>query len=868
MMKRVVRQLKLAAGLFLCLAVFHLEAVSMPQREVFQEELSGGFVVLAENVSGAELVNLGLLVKSGSASEKEFLGAGITHLLEHLIFKGEGEKALASVVGRAGGTSNAYTSRDFTYFTVTVPRSEWKHVLPVLLQAVYQPGFTEDDFLKEREVVLREIARQDDEPDATASRALWETAFLVHPYRFPIGGWPQLLKNLTYQDLCAYHRQTYVPARSILSVAGEVKVEEVVLVCEQFLSGVSPGKPGEVALPAEPLPVSLRRKTIKFPTELAYLHLAAQITCLAHPDSVGLDLLAIVLGQGRNSRLYRRLIEKGLASSVSAFAYTPAQPGLFVVRCVCRPEQLPVCEKIIVEEMDKLSHGCTRKELSQAVNQLRHELLFSLQTVDNRAAELAQNYWLTGNPLYSEEYLQRLEKTGLSDLRRIAKTYLRPERLTIITLTGEKAGQATDKTTEPGRSSRATRVQQEKLASGLPLLLYQDERLPIVTISAFFKGGQLWEKKETSGLFPILANLLTCGTRRYNSRTIAELVASWSGELTAYAGNNSFGVTLSVAAEHWSTALELMAQIIQQPAFPEEELERVRKQVLASLTAREENAMTVAGDLLRQEIFGQHPYGLRPDGTRESVTAITRDDLLKTYRQFSGGNNLVLTVFGAINPERVVSQASRLFSHLPSASLREVPEFVPEVRPATRTVTVPRKEAAVMIGYPGLSVASLERSCLEIIAEYFNDQDGALFQRLREREPLVYACGFSYFLGLQPGLMFFYAQCHPEKVSRVLEIIKEEAEGLSRQEISGEELVRLKRKVMGNRMRARETISDKARESGLSVLYGLGIDFEEKLESLIQKVQPKDIQTFCQKYLAQQNARTVIVKPEAAPSGP
>ncbi|MCM8756860.1 MAG: insulinase family protein, partial [Candidatus Omnitrophica bacterium] len=171
------------------------------------------------------------------------------------------------------------------------------------------------------------------------------------------------------------------------------------------------------------------------------------------------------------------------------------------------------------------------------------------------------------------------------------------------------------------------------------------------------------------------------------------------------------------------------------------------------------------------------------------------------------------------------------------------------------------REAAVMIGYPGLSVDSLDRAYLEMLSEYFNDQDGILFQRLRDKEPLVYACGFSYFLGLQPGILLFYAQCHPDKVNRVVEIIEEEVEKLGSQTISPEEIARLRKKVMGNRIMERETISDKAREAGLSILYGLGLDFESKLEQIIMAATPVEIKKFCGKYFAKQTRVITVVTP-------
>jgi len=862
-MNKVWKSLLVTAGFIFCLQNFIREGVCLPQRRVTEYRMPGGFVVLCEYVPAAEPVNFGLLIKSGSATEKEFFGTGISHLLEHLIFKGKEKNSLTEIVGQCGGTCNAYTSRDFTYFTVTVPRQKWSVVLPCLLQSVFRPAFTEEDFQKEREVVLREIARNQDQPEYVVAREIWESAFLVHPYRFPISGYVPLLKNLTYQDVFRYHQTVYVPANAVLSVAGEINPDEVFSLCQNLLQPIHPGKPILHFFPAEPLPVTSRRQELSFPTELGYLSIASHIVALNHPDAPALDILANILGSGRNSGLYRNLVEKGLALSVSAWAYTPAQPGLFVISCVCQPENMARVEKVIREQLENLPRGVSRKELNRAVNQLRHDLLFSLQEVNFRAADLAYHYCLTGNTLYSRDYLLSLEKTTVADLRRVASTYLNTQHLIVVSLTGKKKTMET----QGEKTSTVNQVRQKILPQGLCLLLCEDFRLPIVSFSVFFKGGLLWEKEETAGLFPILTALLSSGTRKHDAYTIGDLVASWSGRLTTYSGNNSFGLTISLPEKYWRKALALLAEIVREPAFPEKELEKTKKNTFTGLVARGENPLAVAEDLLRKEIFGNHPYGLPREGTKQSVNNISRKLLLETYKKLWTKGNVVLTASGAINQEEIIKEVDRLFPRLSDFSIEEVIPFKPEEKNMLlKTARLPRKETTVMVGYPGLSVENSERAYLEIISEYLNDQDGLLFQRLREKEPLVYACGFSYFLGLQPGLLFFYAQCHPEKTHRVMQVFDEVIDQLVQKLLPPDEMEKLKIKVAGNRMLNRETISDRAREYGLSVLYGLGLDFEKKIEQIVWEAKAEQIQSFCARYFQKKYQVKIIVGPDTEKS--
>jgi len=291
------------------------------ERMVRSERAANGLDLIVEPVPGAELVNLSLLVKTGSATEGDYAGTGITHLLEHLIFKPGDRIGLAETVERTGGYTNAFTSLDSTVFTATVPADAWQEVLPVLMDSVFKPAFNDRDFENEREVVLRELSRNGDNPARVASRDLWETAFLAHPYRNPVGGRPERLKGLDFEDVNAYHRRTYQPGNAILAATGKISFSEIPELL-RLASGYRDRNLPTISLPEEPVQAANREIRHPFPTELAYLYLGYHIPGLTHPDAPVLDILAMILGEGENSRLYRTLVESGLAYSTGAYAYT------------------------------------------------------------------------------------------------------------------------------------------------------------------------------------------------------------------------------------------------------------------------------------------------------------------------------------------------------------------------------------------------------------------------------------------------------------------------------------------------------------------------------------------------------------------
>lgn len=861
---------KTGVSFLLCFAFFASvsSAVDIPNRRVNEFYLENGLTLICEPVPNAEVVNFSLLVKTGSATEGRYTGTGITHLLEHLIFKGDEKNRLAAVVENASGYTNAYTTHDYTLFTVTIPGDNWSSVLPALLRSVFEPSFTPDDFQKEREVVLREIARNEDEPVYQTNRRLWQTAFSVHPYRFPISGHPDLLNQLQYEDVRSYHQSSYSPDNAILAVAGPIlpeKIKELSIELSKTIlrSPTSSARfPFTPVPPEEPIQVGYREKRVPFPTRLVYLNLAYHIPGLNSPDTPALDILANILGYGKTSRLYQGIIKKRLAYSIDASSYTPRYPGLFAISCICAAEKVDEVQEAIRQEVERLTNGASTKEIFIAQKEIQSQLLFNLQTMEGRTSDLATSCFLTGNPLYSRIYLKSSAKVKKEDVIRAAQKYLREDNLS-VSMVGP-ASLFAESPAEPETVSKTELPLCYHLKNNIPLLVKEDPNLPIVHFTVLLKGGLLFENSTTNGTFPLLAELLTAGTMRKSAEGIAQELAGWGGSLSTYSGNNSFGVVLDIPAEYWKEGLSLIAEILQESRFPENELSREKKEVLGSIISRDENPIARADQILRQTIFEGHPYGLPEGGTEESIGRIDRSTILKTYQRIFGSNNLVIAVFGDIAGPQVKNMAEDLFGRIKPVRITEPAVPCPALKcPVTKKEQVKRKESTVLIGFPGISVKEEKnRAALEILAEILNGQEGLLFQNLREKEPLVYSAGFGYFLGLQPGTLYFYAQCQPEKTEQVQQIVTRIITQLTKETISEPDLIKKKEKVLGNKKMGRQTLASQALDCGLSQLYGLGYDFSTKMDKIISEVTSGDIQKFMERYFVPERQITVILAPE------
>jgi zinc protease len=266
-----------------------------------------GLTVLVSEMPSSPVVSVYALVKAGSATEGKFLGAGISHFLEHMLFKGTHGRnvgELASRIQSVGGTINAATSYDYTIYTITVPYESFDVALDILSDMLMNATMNPEEVERERKVIFGEMRLRRDDPDRILSELVFQNVYIRHPYRHPIIGYESLLAEVTPEDLVEYYRTFYTPNNIIFSVAGNIDDQTVLPKIQEAFQGFKRTRAITRNLPEEPTQISGRRYEEEYPTDLTRLSMSFSGVSLLHPDLYALDALAEILGSGRSSRLY------------------------------------------------------------------------------------------------------------------------------------------------------------------------------------------------------------------------------------------------------------------------------------------------------------------------------------------------------------------------------------------------------------------------------------------------------------------------------------------------------------------------------------------------------------------------------------
>jgi len=843
----------------------HPTVIAFPPSTAQKWILPSGLTIIVQEDHSAPVASVQAWCATGSIDEDQHLGAGLSHILEHMLFKGTKTRStneIAQKVQDVGGYINAYTSFDRTVFWIDVPKDGVPTALDILADAMMNSTLPPEEYQKEQEVIRREFAMGMDDPDRMAGLLLFATAYQRHPYRFPVIGDIEIYNQLTQEQVMQYYKTRYVPNNLTFIVVGDVDAQKV----RQQLTDLFKPYPEKslkpVFIPAEPPQLGRREVRQEFPTELTHLSLAWHIPEVTNPDVPALDLLATILGDGRSSRLYRRVREEaGLAFRISAFSYTPGDPGLFGIDATLDPKKREETEQLALRIVDEIKQaGATAEELAKAKKIALSHHLGALTTMSGQASDIGSNWFLTRNINFSRDYLDAVQKVTLDDIKRVAANYLTENNLTVTSLNpkGSLAARA-----EGPKAAAAGDVRKFDLSNGLRLLVREDRRLPLVAMGAVFRGGLLAETTQTNGITRLMAKVMLKGTKTRTAEQIANQIEAVGGSIASDAGNNSFNLQVGVTKPDVKLGVELLSDVLLNATMPEKAIAREKEIQIAAIQQEEEQLTNVARNIMRQALFPQHPYALRSNGSVQSVQRLTQKDLLEFRDRYVTAKNGVAFVFGDVNAAEVKQLFEQALGKMRPGelALKNVQPAAPLAKTESVESRKDKAQGVIMVGFRGASLSSPDRYPLELIDEASSDLGSRFFIRIREHMGLAYYVGANQMQGLVPGLFAFYLGTDPQKIEPVKTALLDEIHKLATEGLTPEELARAKKKLIGQQEIANQSNDTFGFHCALDELYGLGFDYYKRLEHDVNGITLDDVKRVATKYFRDQPYVLATVRP-------
>ncbi len=401
---------------------------------VFETTLENGLKVLIQEVRLAPVVSFAVWYRVGSRNESAGI-TGISHLLEHMMFKGTprfGKGEISRTLQRIGASFNAGTSLDYTCYYETLKSDQLELAMEIESDRMVNASIPEEEHRLEMTVVRSELERNEDNPHRAIYQETFATAFQAHPYHWPTIGWRSDVESITTEQIRRYYRAHYVPNNAVVVVVGDVEREQALERVRHWFGGIAAGELSAPVTTTERPQHGERRFRLRKPGDTRLVLVAWRNVEMAHPDSYALDVLGMILGHGRTSRLHRALVETGLATEADAANETARDPFLVIALATAAPDRpLADVEAAILREAERLrTEPISDAELRRAKKQVEAGFLYSKDSIQSLSHQLG--YFETiASWRYLEEYPAKIRALTAADVQRVASTYLLDDARTV-----------------------------------------------------------------------------------------------------------------------------------------------------------------------------------------------------------------------------------------------------------------------------------------------------------------------------------------------------------------------------------------------------------------------------------------------------
>lgn len=795
--------------------------------------LDNGLTVLTKEVRTAPVVSVQVWYRVGSRNEAPGVN-GISHQLEHLMFKGTTDRPIqfGRLLSALGSSFNAFTSYDETAYFGTAGRNKLDALLTLEADRMQNALIGSEQLTSEKRVVISELQGYENSPGYRLNRAVMRAAFPDQPYGLPVGGTKADVEKFTLEQVRKYYQTYYSPDNATLVIVGDFDTEPVLNSVKQIFGKV-PKRP-KVVDPKQTSSSAATSKEpiiLKQPGSAAFLEAVYPLPDVNHPDVPAIDLMDGILTGGRSSRLYQALVESGLASSVGANPSELIGSGWYNISVTAAPgKELSKIDQVLQQSLaDLQQQDVTEEELNRAKTQLQTSFILGNQDITSQANQLGYNQTETGDYRYIERYLAAIAKISAADIKRVAQTYLNPAKRTVgffqPTQANGKPGTSaagSGRTVEnfsPGKpvdpaevakylppipptTASATQTLPEKLTldNGLQVLLLPDRNQPTINLRGYIAAGTDFDTSAKAGTASLTANNLMNGTQSKDALTLAKELENKGVDLGFGANREGVSIDGSSLSANFPTLIQALADVLQHATFPSNQLELSRQRALTGLKLQLDDPRQLGRRVFQQAIYpDNHPFSTFP--TEDSLKSITRNDLVSFYQQHYRADTTVLALVGDFDPAQVRSLLNATLGQWqaqgkpPELNFPKVP--LPKATVQLQQVIPGKAESVTYIGYEGISRKDSRFYAALVLNEILggNTLSSRLGTEIRDRLGLTYGIYSAFQAGINPGPFLISMQTAPgdtqKAITGTLTLLKQ----IREQGVTASELSAAKRSI-------------------------------------------------------------------------
>ncbi len=837
-------------------------AVYAQDYETFK--LDNGQTVIIKEVHDNPIVTIDTWIKTGSINEND-KNNGVAHFLEHLFFKGtqkyptgEFDKILES----KGAITNAATSKDFTHYYITIPSRDFKTALELHSDMLLHPQIPRKELEKERKVVIEEIAKNDDQPQTKLFQNMNEKFYTIHPYKRQVIGKKSIIENITREEILDFYNKWYNPSNMITVIVGDINTNEAIeLIKKEF---------GEKTASKSKLPNYKTDKQITHQEKViahdkiktGYLLIGFRgVNAENQKDMYALDVLGVMLGDGRSSKLYQSIKEqKQLAFSISAGHSSMKDDSLFLIQANFVPQNLEKLENSIFYEIEKIRNGSfDEQDITTAKNIIERDTFYARESTANIANELGYTTLIYNNPQFYDNYIKNIKKVSKNDIINVAKKYLNPQTSVVSILLPQTDKDENTKKISNVKLKDTKLIKQYKniteyeLPNKSTLLINHNKLNDIIAIQIYAKGGTYLENK--AGTASMTASGMLKGTKKYSAIDLSQIMEQNGIKIVPTAGGDYFSVSVKTTKNDLPLTMDILNEMINNASFDPQEIEKIKSEKIYAIRQMRDNPFNIALEEFRTEIWKNTPYGITGKILEKSLPTINKTDITDYYNKIFYPQNVVISINGNVDDEEMIKYFSNLLNCKTGEQFNyENYKNIFKPLETTKTIKTAKDVSAswLILGWMTDGITNKKDAVvLQIIdALLGSGMSSRLFNNLRDEQGLAYQVGSSYAGNVNKGFFAVYIGTNPQTAAHSKKELLKEIDILKKEFVSDKELKEAKDKILGNFILAQETNAEKAATLGVFEASGRGFEYIDEFPKLVESVSASDVIRIANKYFS------------------
>jgi zinc protease len=800
--------------------------------------LPNGLTILSKEVHSAPVVTVQVWYKIGSRNEAPGVN-GIAHQLEHMLFKGTKERPVpfGQLLDALGSKYNGATSSDWTAYYGTAEKNRLTSLLTLEADRMQNATFDAKQLTSEKRVVISELQNHENRPSYRLDRAVQRAAFPNDPYGLPVAGTKADVEKFTLEQVRSYYDAYYAPNNATLVVVGDFDTATLMAKVKETFGKV-PRREVKVAKPAVTAPIAPKRRlTLREPGANKIALAIYPLPEVNHPDVPAIAVMNYILTAGSSSRMYKSIVETGIAAGLSGRATNVAAGGWYEITGVVEPSKsLPKLEAAIDREIELLqAKGAAPAELTRAKAQLKSTYLLSIRSIGKQAEQLGEDQTTAGDYRFYDKYIAGVERVTAADVQRVAKKYLQANLKTIgyfepTTITGKAKDTLADsdnRTTpaenlnpgapldaaqiakylpplDPDTTSQQQSLPQEvKLANGLRVFLLPDASTPTITLGGNIQAGSEYEPLPKAGAASLTAANLMSGTKTKSALELANALESRGAKLTFGASRESVNVGGSSLAKDLPTLVQTLADVLQNTNFPQQKFELSRQRALVALKSELDNPSSLAQRKFQQTIYPKdHPYTIFP--TSESLSGLTVADLKAFHARHYLPSNTILAIVGDFKVAEIKALLDKTLGKWATTATAVKLNYPALQLPKQQVLvnpTLPGKTQSItLMGNKGISRQDPRYYSALVLNQILGDDTigSRLGAEIRDRQGLTYGIYSDFAAGKRQGTFSIWMQTAPDDARKAIQSTISLLKSLQTNGVTAAEVANAKRTLVSS----------------------------------------------------------------------